>query len=103
MGNNQMLVGDTETGEIRRFIVGPKECEITGSTFAPTARRVFVGVQHPGEKGKSNFPDGGNSVPRSCIIAISREDVARLSVDALHMCFDRRRRRAARCELPRLL
>ncbi|MEP0072499.1 MAG: PhoX family phosphatase, partial [Marinomonas sp.] len=30
-GNNQMLVGDPETGEIRRFLVGPKECEITGA------------------------------------------------------------------------
>ncbi|MCA9260945.1 MAG: PhoX family phosphatase [Planctomycetales bacterium] len=74
MGNNQMLVGDTETGEIRRFLVGPKECEITGIIFAPDNRTVFVGVQHPGEKGKSNFPDGGNSVPRSCIVAISRVD-----------------------------
>ena len=26
MGNNQMLVGDPDSGEIRRFMVGPKDC-----------------------------------------------------------------------------
>lgn len=74
MGNNQMLAADPETGEIRRFLVGPKECEVTGLTWSPDRRSMFVGIQHPGEKGNSNFPGGGTSVPRSCIIAISRED-----------------------------
>ena len=32
MGNNQMLVGDSTTGQIERFLVGPKECEVTGIT-----------------------------------------------------------------------
>ena len=35
MGNNQMLMGDPQTGEIHRFLVGPKECEITGLTWSP--------------------------------------------------------------------
>jgi len=74
MGNNQMLVADPETGEIKRFLVGPKECEVTGITWSPDRRTVFVGIQHPGEKGNSHFPAGGNSVPRSSIIAISRDD-----------------------------
>ncbi len=73
-GNNQMLVADPVSGEIRRFLVGPKECEITGITFSPDKRTVFVGVQHPGEKGDSHFPDGGQSVPRSAVIAIRRDD-----------------------------
>ncbi len=73
-GNNQMLIGDPETGEIRRFMVGPKECEVTGITFSPDRRTVFVGIQHPGEKGDSHFPGGGQSVPRSAVIAIMRED-----------------------------
>ena len=34
MGNNQMLAGDPVTGEIRRFLVGPKECEVTGLTWS---------------------------------------------------------------------
>lgn len=74
MGNNQMLAGDPVTGEIRRFLVGPNEAEITGLAWSLDKKTMFVGVQHPGEKGNSNFPNGGNSVPRSCIVAISRTD-----------------------------
>ncbi len=74
MGNNQMLVGDPETGEIKRFMVGPKECEVTGITWSADRRTVFVGIQHPGEKGNSHFPEGGNAVPRSSVIAISKDD-----------------------------
>ncbi len=74
MGNNQMLIGDPATGEIKRFLVGPKECEITGIAFSGDRRTAFVGVQHPGERGNSRWPDGGDSVPRSAVIAISRDD-----------------------------
>lgn len=73
-GNNQMLVGDPATGEIRRFMVGPKECEVTGFAWSADGRTMFVGIQHPGEKGNSHFPGGGDSVPRSCVVAISREN-----------------------------
>ncbi|MGI9347332.1 MAG: PhoX family protein [Gammaproteobacteria bacterium] len=73
-GNNQMLLGDTATGEIRRFLVGPKEAEITGLCWSADRKTMFVGVQHPGESGDSHFPGGGDSVPRSCIVAVSRED-----------------------------
>jgi len=74
MGNNQMLVGDPATGEIRRFLVGPKECEVTGICWSADQRTLFVGLQHPGERGNSHFPGGGNSVPRSAVIAVTRED-----------------------------
>ncbi len=74
MGNNQMLLGNTQTGEIRRFMTGPKECEITGITWSADKKTMFVGIQHPGEKGNSHWPNGGNSVPRSSVVAISRED-----------------------------
>ncbi len=73
-GNNQMLAGDTATGEIRRFLVGPNECEITGLTWSADRRTMFVGVQHPGERGGSHWPDGGDSVPRSAVIAVQRDD-----------------------------
>ena len=73
-GNNQMLAADTNTGEIRRFLVGPKECEVTGSTWSEDGKTLFVGIQHPGEKGNSHFPDGGDSVPRSSVIAITKDD-----------------------------
>jgi len=74
MGNNQMLMADTKTGQISRFLVGPKECEITGLTWSPDKNTMFVGIQHPGERGHSHFPGGKQSIPRSSIIAISRDD-----------------------------
>lgn len=74
MGNNQMLLGDTETGEIHRFMVGPNECEITGLTWSPDKRTMFVGIQHPGEKNNSHWPDGGNLTPRSAVVAVRRTD-----------------------------
>jgi len=74
MGNNQMLLGDTETGEIKRFMTGPKECEVTGITWSADKKTMFIGIQHPGEKGNSHWPEGGSSVPRSSIVAITRED-----------------------------
>jgi secreted PhoX family phosphatase len=47
--NNQMLVGDPDTGEMRRFLTGPRGCEITGVVTTPDQRTMFVNVQHPGE------------------------------------------------------
>lgn len=58
-GNNQMLAADVETGEVRRFLVGPSGCEITGLAFSPDRKTMFVNVQHPGEVGSHpNRPAG---------------------------------------------
>ncbi|WP_114958783.1 alkaline phosphatase PhoX, partial [Vibrio cholerae] len=74
-GNNQMLCGDPITGEVKRFLTGPIACEITGLTFSPDHKTMFVGVQHPGEEAApSHFPYGGTSKPRSTIMMITRED-----------------------------
>ncbi len=74
MGNNQMLVGDPETGEIRRFLVGPRECEVTGLVWSPDRKTLFVGIQHPGDQGGSHFPDGGDTTPRSAVVAVTKND-----------------------------
>ncbi|GLS06290.1 transcriptional initiation protein Tat [Chitiniphilus shinanonensis] len=55
-GNNQLLVADPATKEIRRFLVGPDGCEITGITFTPDVKTVFINVQHPGEVSGPNAP-----------------------------------------------
>jgi secreted PhoX family phosphatase len=66
-------VANPVTGEIRRFLTGPVACEITGISFSPDRKTMFVGIQHPGEDKKpSTFPLGG--VPRSTIISIWRKD-----------------------------
>lgn len=71
MGNNQMLVGDPVSGQIARFLTGPKGCEVTGLTWSADRCTMFVGIQHPG----GDWPDGG-ALPRSAVIAIKREDGA---------------------------
>jgi hypothetical protein len=86
IGNNQMLACLPATGEVRRFLTGPVNCEITGVTWTPDGRTMFVNVQHPGETPSdrsdpaepakfSNWPDyrpGGR--PRSATVAITRRD-----------------------------
>ena len=75
MGNNQMLCADPDSGEIRRFMVGPVGCEVTGISFAPDQKALFVGIQHPGENGGSTFPEHlPNGKPRSSVMVITRED-----------------------------
>ncbi len=69
MGNNQMLVGNTETGEIARFMTAPNGAEVTGLTWSLDHKTAFVGIQHPG----GSWPDGEGK-PRSSVIAIWRED-----------------------------
>ncbi|MGB0562503.1 MAG: PhoX family protein [Spirulinaceae cyanobacterium] len=68
---------------LRRFLVGPKDCEITGITETPDGKAIFVNIQHPGERSDSatdpaqftsHWPDGGNSRPRSATIVITRDD-----------------------------
>ncbi|GLW60045.1 transcriptional initiation protein Tat [Hydrogenophilus thermoluteolus] len=103
-GNNQMLVADPNTGEIRRFLVGPSGCEITGITFSPDGRTMFINIQHPGEAEghprapgfpaemlntvlnqqptlfsdwpHSQFPEITGGRPRSATLVIEREDGA---------------------------
>ncbi|WP_138467890.1 PhoX family phosphatase [Poseidonocella sp. HB161398] len=69
MGNNQMLVGDPETGEIARFLTAPNGAEVTGLTWSPDGKVAFVGIQHPG----GSWPDGAGK-PRSAVIQVWRED-----------------------------
>ena len=71
---------------LKRFLVGPLECEITGVDTTPDGRTLFVGIQHPGENGtiaapSSHWPDtqatgtaGATVRPRSAIVAITKTD-----------------------------
>jgi secreted PhoX family phosphatase len=43
-------IGATPTPDtLRRFLVGPKDCEITGICETPDGQAIFVNIQHPGE------------------------------------------------------
>jgi len=85
-GNNMMLAADTKTGEVRRFLVGPAGCEITGATSTPDGKTMFINVQHPGEpaneisdpknpRAVSNWPEKkANGRPRSATVVIRKVD-----------------------------
>ncbi|QLC72410.1 PhoX family phosphatase [Pseudomonas sp. LPB0260] len=82
-GNNQMLVADPASGEMKRFLVGPQGAEVTGISATPDFRTLFVNIQHPGEgstadKLLSTWPDGPGKRPRSSTLVITREDGRRL-------------------------
>lgn len=82
-GNNQVLVAEPRTGELKRFLVGPLGCEVTGITATPDFRTLFVNIQHPGEGSTatnllSTWPDGPGKRPRSATVVITREDGRRL-------------------------
>ncbi|WP_347303618.1 alkaline phosphatase PhoX [Croceibacterium sp. TMG7-5b_MA50] len=78
------IVGANATpATVKRFLVGPTECEITGIDSTPDGRTIFVGIQHPGEAGDaarptSNWPQSqtGNRTgrPRSALIAVTKDD-----------------------------
>ena len=74
---------------LRRFLVGPKDAEITGVCETPDGKTLFVNIQHPGENTKmadvadptkytsqwpSNAGYGAGKRPRSATIAITKND-----------------------------
>ncbi|MBK8100797.1 MAG: PhoX family phosphatase [Planctomycetes bacterium] len=87
--NNGMVVADPRTGDVRRFLVGPRGCEITGVVTTPDQRTMFINVQHPGESTTfwnnqfgapspaspstvSSWPFGGR--PRPATVVIQKVD-----------------------------
>lgn len=84
---------------LRRFLVGPVDCEITGITETPDGKALFVNIQHPGEsieqedvgdasKYTSHWPGnagygagGANARPRSATIVITRNNGGLVAAD----------------------
>ncbi len=73
-GNNQMLAVDTVTGDIRRFLIGPVGCEVTGVVCTPDLRTMFVNIQHPGERRSGSWPDGDGARGRSATVIVTKDD-----------------------------
>lgn len=86
VGSNMMLAADPRTGEIRRFLVGPVNCEVNGVICTPDMRTMFVNIQHPGESPTdrsdpadpskySVWPSGQKGArPRSGTVVIRKKD-----------------------------
>jgi len=81
------LVGRAPGVALKRFLVGPKEAEITGIDTTPDGQTVFVNIQHPGEDTQAGFPNtfpsnwpasqtnaAAVSRPRSATIVITKTD-----------------------------
>ena len=90
-------VGKKPTADtLRRFLVGPKDCEITGVTETPDGKALFVNIQHPGETiaaadvadptkylshwpGNAGYGAGGATArPRSATIVVTKNDGGRI-------------------------
>lgn len=91
IANNMMLVANPATGELKRFLTGPRGCEVTGVVLSPDKRTIFVNIQHPGESTNfwnglfgaptnanpatvSSWPNGSGARPRPATLAIRRID-----------------------------
>jgi secreted PhoX family phosphatase len=93
------LTVDTYVGKapgadkLKRFLVGPKACEITGLCETPDGKAMFINIQHPGEttaqadiadptKYTSQWPSnagyGAGKRPRSATIVITKTDGGRI-------------------------
>jgi hypothetical protein len=87
-------VGKAPTADtLKRFLVGPSGCEITGICETPDGKAMFVNIQHPGENtAKANLADaskytsqwpsnagyGAGKRPRSATIVITKNDGGRV-------------------------
>jgi secreted PhoX family phosphatase len=82
---------------LKRFLVGPADCEITGATETPDGKAMFVNIQHPGEsitaadvtnpaKYPSHWPanagygpgGAGTARPRSATVVITKNGGGRI-------------------------
>ena len=90
-GGTATLVGAPATAAtVRRFLVGPKDCEITGIAVTPDGKTMFFNVQHPGEESKlsalsSHWPDSqtqsaSTKRPRSSTVVVTRKDGGAIGV-----------------------
>lgn len=87
----QTFVAAPQGGKLRRFLVGPKDCEITGVAETPDGSTLFINIQHPGENSPvatvgdpntftSHWPDGGASRPRSATLAITKSGGGQIGI-----------------------
>ncbi|APV48238.1 phosphatase [Betaproteobacteria bacterium GR16-43] len=75
---------------LRRFLVGPAGCELTGVAETPDGKALFVQIQHPGENTtvaqlasgafESHWPQGGAARPRSSTVVITRNDGGKIGL-----------------------
>jgi secreted PhoX family phosphatase len=71
MGTNQVLCADPISREVKRFLVGPRGCELTGITWSPDYKTMWVNIQHP----RLSYPaSDGVTRPRATTVMITKDD-----------------------------
>lgn len=90
-GQQQTIKGKNASADtLKRFLVGPNECEITGIAMTPDCKAIFINVQHPGEEAKPDYNNPASfgshwpatqtnasnrsSRPRSATVVVTRKD-----------------------------
>lgn len=69
--SGERVIRADNQASLKRFLVGPQGCEMTGSELSADGKTLFANVQHPGGR----FPDYADGVPpRSATLAIRRDD-----------------------------
>ncbi len=64
-------------GRVLQVASAPVDAELTGPFFSPDGNTLFLSIQHPGEESTdlnrltSHWPDGGTSIPKPSVVAIS--------------------------------
>ncbi len=71
MGCNQLLCANPVSREVKRFLVGPRGCEITGLTSTPDGKSLWLNIQHP----TISYPaSDGQTRPRSTTVLVTKND-----------------------------
>ena len=98
-GQATIMGAKASEATVRRFLVGPFDCEITGVVVTPDGKTLFFNVQHPGEDAdKADFAAGsftshwpgnqpgitsghkGHKRPRSATVVVTRKDGGSIAI-----------------------
>lgn len=77
-GKQTVVSGDNQM-ELKRFFVGPNDCEVTGFAISPDYTSVFANIQHPGNwpystNAAEQTPTGVTLRPRAATVVIRKLD-----------------------------
>lgn len=87
-GNDASVISAKDQAQLKRFAVGPNDCEVTGIFATPDKTALFINVQHPG-----NWPAdpavatqdatrtaSGRVRPRAATVVIQKADGGQIGV-----------------------
>ena len=66
----QVPIDARNQADLRRFFVGPNGCEVTGITFTPDNKTLFVNIQHPANWPRSDIAT--DATPRAAACGLGR-------------------------------